>query len=288
MKRNTISVVMATYNGKKYIREQLESIFNQTCLPDEIIIADDCSSDGTVDIVNRLSAPKNVKVISYVNSKNLGYIKNFKTAISKAKGDYIFLCDQDDIWEENKIEKTINVMEKEGAEVACTGFRLIDAKGDFIKDTSIYKSDPICGYEKWTKQVKKITIKRLAWGNFSPGCTYCFTRYIKETFNKIENVELSHDFQLLIIGAYHHAAIYIDEPLSRYRLHGANTIGMNKKELKRKRHFKPRLIRFMDELEKYEKTKRLFRTNIILYCRIPKIRSVIIHKLHLKNSIDLR
>lgn len=287
MKRNSISVVMATYNGKKYIREQLESIFNQTCLPDEIIIADDCSSDETLDIVNEFKTQKNIKINSYSNPQNLGYIRNFKTAISKAKGDYIFLCDQDDIWENNKIEKTITIMERENAEIACTGFRLVDANGDFIEDMSIYNSDPICGYEKWTNQVNKITAARLIWGNFSPGCTYCFSKRVQETFNNLKNVEISHDFQLLIIGAYYHAAIYIDEPLSRYRLHGANTIGMNKKESKRKRHFKPRLIRFMDELDKYEKTNRSFRANVILYCRIPKIRSVIIHKLHLKNSIDL-
>lgn len=287
MAKEIISIVMATYNGGKYIKDQLESIRKQTCQPDEIIIADDCSSDDTIKIINSFKNSTSIKIVNYVNKNNLGYIKNFKNAISKAKGDYIFLCDQDDIWEKNKIEETLKIMKQNKAEIACSGFTLIDGKGNFIKNTKCFKMDPIMGYEQWTYSVKKISVSRLIWGNFSPGCTYCFSNKVQGIFNSLTNVELSHDFQLLLIGANYNAAIYIDKPLSRYRLHDSNTVGMNNKEAKRKRHIKPRLTRFLNELNEFENIEHLLKYNLILYLRLPKIRSEIIHKLHLQNRLSL-
>lgn len=100
-----ISVVICTYNGKKYIREQLTSIIHQTRQPDEIVVCDDCSSDGTLDIVRSiLNDWKGIKTI-VGNEKNLGYKKNFEKAIGLSQGDIIFLSDQDDVWDTEKIQK---------------------------------------------------------------------------------------------------------------------------------------------------------------------------------------
>lgn len=284
MSKDYISVVMTTYNGEKYIKEQLDSIIRQTCTPNEIIIADDCSSDSTVNIVKSYNNKTDIEIINYVNNHNLGYIQNFKNAISKARGEYIFLCDQDDVWNDKKIEKTVKLMKEHNASIACTGFSLIDKDGFVIKDLECYKSDPISGYCNWSYSVKKISINRLVWGNFCPGCTYCFNRDVLNVFNDLKNTELSHDFQLLLIGANHGSAIYIDMPLSKYRLHGANTVGMNNKEAKRSRHIKPRLTRFFDELAEIERVKNVLYLNTILYLRLPKIRSVVIHMFHLNNN----
>ena len=98
-----ISVVITTYNGEKYFPEQIESILRQSRYPDEIIIVDDCSSDGTCRILEKLS-PQNEIIRVFENSANLGWKKNFHNAIEKASGDIIVLCDQDDIWYENKLE----------------------------------------------------------------------------------------------------------------------------------------------------------------------------------------
>ena len=282
-----ISVVMATYNGEMYIESQLESIANQTLQPDEIIISDDCSSDSTVHIINQIKTKLKIPIKLFINEKNVGYINNFRKALSKVTGNYIFLCDQDDIWECDKVKETIIEMKINNAEVACTGFRLIDGNGNFIKNLSVYNSDPICGYKNWTNKTYQIPLKRLIWGNFSPGCTYCFSNNVLAEFMKIKNIEVSHDFQILLIGANQQAAIYIDKPLSRYRLHSNNTIGMNKKEKKKKRHFEPRLSRFLKELSKYCSINNYCMSNIILYLRLPKLRSIIIHFLHLENKLNL-
>ena len=107
-----ISVCMATYNGEKYIRDQLDSIIcNLNEKEDEIIISDDGSCDRTLDIINEYvnCYPGMIKI---VEGPHKGVVKNFEHAISIAQGEYIFLSDQDDIWENNKVTKVMNCFDK--------------------------------------------------------------------------------------------------------------------------------------------------------------------------------
>jgi len=100
-----ISVAMCTYNGEKYINEQINSILSQTIVPDEIIICDDVSTDNTIGIINDIS---NQIIKLHQNPKNLGFTKNFEQAIKMCSGDIIFLSDQDDVWLPNKVEVILN------------------------------------------------------------------------------------------------------------------------------------------------------------------------------------
>ena len=93
-----ISVCIATYNGEKYIKEQLLSILPQLGKKDEVIISDDHSTDNTLDIVKGLNDNR-IKIV--MNNREKGYTSNFENALSYAIGDYIFLSDQDDIWMSN-------------------------------------------------------------------------------------------------------------------------------------------------------------------------------------------
>lgn len=105
------SIILSSYNGKKYIKEQLQSIMAQTLMPDEVIIVDDCSTDSTVEVCNSFIEEHkldNWKVIP--NAVNKGWAENFSDAFLIASGDLIFPCDQDDIWLEDKIEKMTSVM----------------------------------------------------------------------------------------------------------------------------------------------------------------------------------
>jgi len=101
-----VSVVMATYNGSQYIREQLDSIIAQTYPIHELIIQDDCSSDATVSICREYEQ-KYPFVHVFVNEKNKGYNENFKTAAMRSTGDFVAISDQDDIWFADKIEKQV-------------------------------------------------------------------------------------------------------------------------------------------------------------------------------------
>lgn len=109
MKKKRISVVMATYNGEQYIREQLDSILNQTYPCYEMIIQDDGSTDATLEIIHQYAARDN-RIKLFVNKRNLGFNENFRTACLKATGDYIAIADQDDIWYPQKLECQIHAI----------------------------------------------------------------------------------------------------------------------------------------------------------------------------------
>ena len=98
------SVAIASYNGEKYIEKQIKSILNQTIPPREIIIVDDCSSDGTINIINELSKKSNIHFRIILHEVNMGYRRSFFDAIYNTTCNIIFLSDQDDIWKSNKAE----------------------------------------------------------------------------------------------------------------------------------------------------------------------------------------
>jgi glycosyltransferase involved in cell wall biosynthesis len=100
-----ISIAMATYNGGKYLREQLDSFLAQTRLPDELVITDDCSTDDTLAIIETFAATAPFEVRWERNEHNLGYTGNFNKALMKAVGDLVFLSDQDDVWFPEKLER---------------------------------------------------------------------------------------------------------------------------------------------------------------------------------------
>ncbi|TQV61723.1 MAG: glycosyltransferase [Sulfurovum sp.] len=108
--KNKISICLATYNGEKYLKEQLDSLLNQTLTPYEVIIQDDCSTDNTVEIAKQYTDKLNLKI--YVNEVNLGFTKNFESVLQKATGDLIAPCDQDDIWKPDKLEKLSGLIGK--------------------------------------------------------------------------------------------------------------------------------------------------------------------------------
>jgi glycosyltransferase involved in cell wall biosynthesis len=107
----TVSVAMATFNGAKYVKEQLESFSSQTILPDEIVICDDASTDETVLICEQFSLKSPVEIRIYRNEINLGYRKNFEKVLSLCTSDVIFLSDQDDVWYNHKIKTVLDEFE---------------------------------------------------------------------------------------------------------------------------------------------------------------------------------
>ncbi len=124
-----ISVALASYNGEKYLKEQIDSILNQSFSDIELVICDDCSKDSTVEIV-REYCKKDSRVKLFINEKNLGFKKNFEKAISLCNGEYIALSDQDDIWTVDHLEKLFNLIQ--GHKLACGNAELIDEQGKML------------------------------------------------------------------------------------------------------------------------------------------------------------
>ncbi|WP_233399168.1 glycosyltransferase family 2 protein [Idiomarina abyssalis] len=129
---------MATYNGAKYIHEQLQSFVDQTRQPDELIITDDCSTDDTESIVREFAKNAPFKVEFHRNEKNLGYCGNFNAALMKTSGDLVFLSDQDDVWFPEKIEYMTKIAESNSDALAVMNdAELTDGELNSVKLTKL-------------------------------------------------------------------------------------------------------------------------------------------------------
>jgi len=99
------SICLTTYNGSKYLQQQLDSFLAQSILPDELVVCDDGSTDATCEIIERFKQIAPFEVRLYKNENNLGYAQNFSKALGLCKGDFVFLSDQDDVWLPKKLNQ---------------------------------------------------------------------------------------------------------------------------------------------------------------------------------------
>ena len=130
-----VSIVVATYNGSLFLLEQLESIKNQNYKNFEIIISDDASTDSTIEIINSfVKQNSDLRIKLNFNKKNLGYVKNFEKALLLSNGDYIALCDQDDIWMSEKLSKCIDKIRNSNALAVFTNAKIINEHGIALSD----------------------------------------------------------------------------------------------------------------------------------------------------------
>lgn len=267
-----LSVAMTTYNGEKYIQEQLLSIVHQTFPVDEIVICDDMSSDNTIEIIERFIRDNKscIDIILIKNSVNLGYAENFKKAIRHTRGDYIFLCDQDDLWEVKKVEVMINAMDQSGADFLCSNFSLIDQNGEVLKKalaipTFIQKAKP---------GLNKVKFFPLLFGNIAQGCTYCFRKNIKDLYLKIDYKNFIHDYQLILIASIKERCFFINEKLIKYRIHENNSVGLpptkKVKKINFHRHYYvPKLALFLKNVHCYLKVPHYYLVMTMIYFKIP-------------------
>lgn len=251
-----ISVAMATYNGAQYITEQLDSIRKQTCKVDEIIIVDDCSEDCTVKLVEEYRRNyRDCNIRFYENETNLGYKKNFYKALSLCNGDIVFLCDQDDVWKENKVEILYKVLEEHSdIGVVSSAFNQIDGNGNVGEQKTAYQ-------RKMTEnELVCVPLEDLIFHNVSQGCAMAVTKEMKDFFLKYFTEEIPHDRILNVIAAIEKKCYYLNEPLFYYRIHDKNTIGLNdnialkkKNTLKIRTHDAREAIKVLDLICKVDK-----------------------------------
>ena len=270
-----ISVAMASYNGEKYIYDQIMSILNQTVQIDELIICDDNSTDNTVKEVKRID---DHRIKLYVNSQNLGYINNFHKAVGLTKGDLVFLADQDDIWINTKVEKMTKIMKDKSCEALCSNFVLIDANGEEIHYKEQFNTNSFIDDAK--KYLERITFRRLVFGNIAQGCTYCISGKVRDTYAEISNSQVVHDYQIMLIAASIGDVYFVNENLIKYRLHGNNSIGFTKKERKfifekKKPKKRPMMVEFIDDMSAVTKVRWKQFYKVLYYLRIPYIRAII-------------
>lgn len=203
-----VSIAMATYNGAKNIDAQLQSFTTQTHLPDELVVADDDSTDSTIDQLEAFAKCAPFPVIIVRNKKNLGYAGNFNVALEETKGDIVFLSDQDDVWYPNKIAHIL-------AQAKQNPDYLI-----YMNDAEL--TDGNLNSVNLTKY-GQIKSSGLPPESFVMGCCCAIRRELLDFSLPIPSGLKSHDNWLVGIADGLSAKLIVPEVLQYYRRHGENT-----------------------------------------------------------------
>ena len=229
MKNFSISVAMCTYNGSKYLNQQLESISSQSLLPNELIVCDDNSTDNTIEIVKNFSKKAPFKVSLYQNSLNLGSTKNFEKAIGLCDSEIIVLSDQDDIWEKNKLQRITEEFSKSSTIGGVfSNASLIDENGNLLKG-DLWSSVKFKKKEQ-RKAMKGEIFKTLLKHNVVTGATMAFRSEYKNILLPIPKNFIHDEWIALLLGVFS-KIVPISDKLIRYRIHPNQQIGVSQLSL---------------------------------------------------------
>lgn len=219
-----IDILLATYNGEKYLKEQIDSLLNQSYQDWHLIVGDDCSKDRTLDILEWYRELYPNKIEIHVNEVPSGGAKhNFYNLMTFSKGDYIMFCDQDDVWLENKIEITLKKMitaeEKYGRDVPIlvhSDLCVVDSKLNVI-NKSLFAMQNL--------DYRKNRINKLLVSNIVTGCTMMINRSLKIKAKNKPDTFVMHDMWLALVASVFGKIKYINDSTILYRQHSNNSVG---------------------------------------------------------------
>ena len=255
MENPKLCILLASYNGEKYISEQLDSIINQTYKNWELIIRDDGSKDETMTILDKYEKKDERIKILRDDKGNLGFLKNFEELLFNAKEEFVLFSDQDDFWLRNKLEKFVEKIKGLDEKVLskpllihCNSL-VCDDKLEIIKEEFID-----------SKIAKKTNSNIYFFEYIVQGSTSMVNKkMIKESLPFLKNVTL-HDRYFHLLSQFLGTRVFIDESLVKYRQHERNAIGASKSILKKimnKRYFYIEDRKLIEEIkEKYIKCLR--------------------------------
>ncbi|MHA7816696.1 MAG: glycosyltransferase family 2 protein [Pseudohaliea sp.] len=216
-----VSVVLCTYNGERYLGEQLGSILGQTTLPAEVIVYDDCSSDGTIRLAEGLAEETAVPVRILSGSENLGAGRAFSVALAAASGDLIVLADQDDRWQADRLEQLVRAASALPAmrpRLFVSSLVLTNEAGD-----SLRARHP--GLER-ALECRDLSWRDLAFGNLIPGCAMAFDRSLLERLLPVPGEAVLHDWWIALCASCLGEIHFLDGGTIYYRVHGNNNQGV--------------------------------------------------------------
>lgn len=241
-----ISVALCTYNGEKYLPEQLESIVSQSVPVHELVVCDDGSRDRTLEILQRFSVSSPFPVRIFQNTVNLGSTKNFEKCLSLCQGDVLFLCDQDDLWRADKVEKQVGYLnDNPDADAVFSNATIIDGLSQPTQST-IWQEVEFNESSQQRWQAGKA--HEILFGGFVvTGATLALRRSALDRLVPfpVHIPKLIHDAWIALALSLEGKIHFIDESLVFYRLHANQQVGFGS----RMEHirFKDRLSRDRDE-----------------------------------------
>ncbi|MBR2743798.1 MAG: glycosyltransferase family 2 protein [Clostridia bacterium] len=216
----TIDIVMATYNGEKYIRKQLDSILNQTYTNFRLLISDDASTDDTVNIIQEYQE-KDMRIKLFIQPSNVGVKKNFEFLLRKVESNLYALADQDDIWLPEKLEKCVIKMQEDNSDLVFSDLKLINEDDNII-------SGSFWNTKKFDKKIKKDKrYNGLLLNNYITGCTILSKKTFLNNILPIpdESKYMLHDYWIAVVVSQNGIISKIEEPLVMYRQHAENQVG---------------------------------------------------------------
>lgn len=212
-----ISVCLATYNGEQFVKRQLDSVLMLLDDSDQVIVVDDRSSDGTFRLLKETYGDR---IEIHVNEKNMGPIKSFEKAISLAKGDIIFLCDQDDIWLETKVSSVLEKFKDPQTMLVVHDAQVVDGNEEVI-------------HVSWNKYNRNNINQGIIGNIVKNAFTGCMMVFRKEIVPKIlpfpDSIEMHDQWIALACKMNKEKIAYIEEPLMLYVRHGKNVTGMKRR-----------------------------------------------------------
>ena len=228
-----ISVAMCTFNGAAYLADQLQSIASQERLPDELVVCDDASTDGTVALVREFAAAAPFEVRLRIQEQNLGSTANFAEAVGLCRGEIIFLADQDDVWMPNKVRRLAELLGRGPSAAPAAAFvlsdaRLIDAQGRPLRLT-LWRSLPFSPADQArfnAGEAFDVLLRR----NVATGMTMAFRAEHRDVLLPIPSGWV-HDAWLALLLAALGPGRAVAEPLVHYRQHDAQQIGGQRRSL---------------------------------------------------------
>jgi glycosyltransferase involved in cell wall biosynthesis len=229
MNRLRLSVAMCTYNGSRYLGEQLESIAAQTRLPDELVVCDDGSQDDTMTLLWQFAKAVPFRLRIYENPSTLGPAKNFEKAIGLCEGDIIALSDQDDRWRLNKIASLVRVFQEgPGTVYAFSDGMMVDQAGRSVGQT-LWEAVEFRGRVREFRGARQVEM--LLRRNFISGAAMAFRAAFREVILPVPNGWM-HDYWIALLGSVLAQGLPVDEILIDYRRHDSQVCGWRKKTFK--------------------------------------------------------
>lgn len=234
-----IDILLSTYNGEKYLREQLDSLFVQTNKDFKVLIRDDCSNDKTLRIIEEYKNIYSDK-IQIIDNKgiNLGSSRSFFELLRHSHSEFIVFCDQDDIWISDKLDLLMqfyneNRFRPDKPVLIHTAATVVDKHLNVLKDQTVFFNKNKCGMEH-----------SLIWQIFQndvTGCTAMINSAMRDILNRIDFSQceiIQHDWLLALIAYLNDAKLYLPAETVKYRQHEGNVVGVKRQGFFRRMHLK--------------------------------------------------
>lgn len=219
VKKDLVSIVLTNFNKEKFVLKQLVSIVSQTYRNWELIISDDCSMDGSRDIIRRfIDNNRDKNIVFLENEENLGVAKNFEKGLRFATGEYIAVCDADDVWLSNKLEKELQFLKKGNYGMVYSDLTVVDENLEIIEKSFMQKGLSLFCHQKDESFYELIN------NNHIPGPTILFRSELKDKLIPFSKHAIQ-DHWIAIIFSIFSTIGYLDIPTVLYRQHSGNMVG---------------------------------------------------------------